>query len=565
VDLTIGASDRDVILDDGTLCPATDLVVFAVQDTGVGIPRDKQRLIFEAFQQADGTTSRKYGGTGLGLSISREITRLLGGRLLVESAPGEGSTFRLFLPFTFRGALRLPEAAGSESPLRVIPASLLDAPLWVEDDRHQIGALDQTLLIIEENLQVATDMRDVARSEGFRVLVANGGRPGLRLARRFSPKAIAMSASLSDMDGWNVLEQLKDDSTTRHIPVIVLADGERSKAVAMGALASLNASPESTDLSGALRRVREFLDRSTRKLLFVGTPGAIRDDAVASIGNDDIDITLVDSREQALSALEQESFDAAVIDLSAPLEGGVDLLKKLRRLDGLKDLPVIVQRDGRLSKSEENQVAKLATTVIARDGETFEPLLDATSLHLHRTPDRMAPAQREIIERRYGVRKLSTAVVESNGNGSFRVAPATDPEVIARRQRVLGGRRVLIVDDDVRNIFALTSVLENQGMEVQFEENGKSAIKALKENPRIDVVLMDVMMPEMDGYETMTQIREISSLKSVPIVAVTAKAMAGDREKCLAAGASDYITKPVDADALFDMLERWIAPVLQML
>jgi len=587
VGLKIGRADRSIVLENGTVAQPQDLVAFSVFDTGIGIASDKQQLIFEAFQQADGTTSRKYGGTGLGLSISREITRLLGGRVAVESVPGEGSTFTLYLPIAFAGPmlaaaqsaasadakLSAPEprqpvarpvttttaaalqAASDAAPaLRQAPAVIVNA----EDDRDNLNAEDRIVMIVEDDITFAGILRDIARRQGFKVLMAYDGNSALDLASRYRPDAISLDLKLPDVDGWKVLDELKRNSATRHIPVQVISVLDRQRTAAMGAISYLEKPVTQPALEGAFAHIRGFVDRELKELLVVEDDEVQRSTIVELLAETDVRITAVGTGEEALKALEERAFDCLVLDLALPDMGGFDLLKRIRKKDATKDLPVVIYTGKDLTKQEEAQLKRYATSIITKGASSSEPLVDQTSLFLHRVVEKLPPVQREIVQRR---NKASLSEPPKR-NGSPRPAnpgprPLDPPTPTGDGPLV--GRRVLVVDDDVRNIFALTSVLESQGMVVLFEESGKDAIATLTQNPQIDVVLMDVMMPDMDGYETMGHIRGIEKLRNMPIIALTAKAMEGDREKCLAAGANDYITKPVDTDKLFEMLRSYLS------
>ncbi|MEZ0327812.1 MAG: HAMP domain-containing protein, partial [Fimbriimonas sp.] len=561
VRLTMGKSDRAVILDNGILSPADQLAVFSVTDTGIGIPKDKQNLIFAPFQQADGTTSRKYGGTGLGLSISKEIMRLLGGRIEVDSSPGQGSTFTLYLPLEYKGVqapyrmsdtnLAVQEAL-QESEARPQPMVLLTA----DDDRQNITEQDRVMLIVEDDASFANILRDIARKEKFKVLVAYDGQTGLDLARRFKPDAISLDLKLPDMDGWRVLDELKRDTATRHIPVQVISVLDKSRATTMGAISYLEKPVTADALQGAFHHIQDFVNRDMRELLIVEDDDDQRNSIVELLSETDVKITAVATGEEALAALDKHTFDCLVLDLALPDMGGFELLKRIRRKDGLKELPVVIYTGKDLSKQEEGQLKRYATSIITKGAESTEPLIDRTSLFLHRIVENMKPANREVIERR--MREAAKEASPTPPRPSKKKEKKAEPRVPAR-DATLAGRRVLVVDDDVRNIFALTSMLESHGMEVSFEERGKDAINRLTQSGDFEVVLMDVMMPEMDGYETMQRIRDIESLKNIPIIALTAKAMEGDKEKCLAAGANDYITKPVDSDRLLALLRMHLA------
>jgi HAMP domain-containing protein/CheY-like chemotaxis protein/signal transduction histidine kinase len=529
------------------LSHADAVIGFSVEDTGVGIPHDKLRLIFEAFQQADGTTSRRYGGTGLGLSISREIARLLGGEIHVESAVSEGSTFTLYLPARFRHAAHTPpagtvvetvvippesEANGGQPTLpespELDPALLL--PSDVRDDRDDIQQGDRVVLIVEDDAEFARTELEVARERGFKGLVALRGDSGLALAHEFSPDAIILDMQLPVMDGWTVLDHLKHHPETRHIPVHIVSAGDgRHDALKAGAVAFVEKPISKESLDDTFGSIRSFIDRGLRRLLVVEDDEDQREAVVELIGGgEDVEVTAVGSSEEALEALELQPYDCMVLDLKLPEMGGFALLEKLKEDPRHSSVPVIVYTGKELTRKEETKLKKFAESIIVKDASSPERLLDETSLFLHRVERKLPKEKRRMLE------QLHSA------------------------EEVFNQKKILIVDDDVRNVFALTSVLETHGMEVLFAENGKDGIELLRSNPEVDLVLMDIMMPGMDGYETMQAIRAEESFKSLPIISLTAKAMKGDREKSIASGASDYITKPVDTDQLLSLMRVWL-------
>ncbi|RYG25710.1 response regulator, partial [bacterium] len=556
VTMTIGPADRDVVLDNGTLCPANELLEFRVEDTGIGIAKDKQRLIFEAFQQADGNTNRRYGGTGLGLTISRDITRLLGGRIRVESETGEGSTFILYLPINYTGPALdsnsdkssavgyayADHAVNAISEIRQT-TTVLTGP---SDDRASIEPGDRVVVVIEDDATYAGILQSIAQKQGFKVVVAHDGQTGLQAIRRYNPSAVTLDIKLPDIDGWKVLDELKRDPATRHIPVQVVSVVNRQKGAAMGAISFLEKPVTPEALEGAFAHIKEYVERDVKELLIVEDNEAQRNSLIEMLSEADVRVTAASNGEEALEALANHHFDSVILDLSLPDMGGLEILKKIRKKAQTKETPVVIYTGKDLSKQEEAQIKRYATSIITKGATTStEQLVDETSLFLHRAVEKLQPAQRAMVESR--IRPAS------NGNGDLRPAPAPAPKGPG-----LANRRILVVDDDVRNIFALTSMLEARGMEVLFEENGNDAIQTLVQNPGIDAVLMDVMMPVVDGYETTARIRAMEGFERIPIIALTAKAMEGDREKCLESGASDYITKPVDTAALLEMLERWI-------
>ncbi len=528
--------------DHATLNNAKQVIAFSVGDTGIGILPDKQKIIFESFQQADGSTSRQYGGTGLGLTISREIAILLGGELrLMNSIPGQGSIFTLFLPIW---DLDSSPSQTESSPLRVShlisppptnPVSSTSRtgesviPTIVQDDRQIIQVGDQSMLIVEDDPRFADILLEQARSKGFKGIVALRGEEVLPLVQQFQPNAITLDLLLPDVDGWTVLNRLKIDPATRHIPVhIISVEEARELGLKRGALAFLEKPVSKAALEESFTRLQTFLQRAQRKLLVVEDKAEERQNIIELIGNGDVTITAVESAPQALAALQAEHFDCMVLDLKLPGMSGLELLRVMRQEQGLADLPVIVYTARNLTKKEESELNKMSREIIIKDVRSPERLLDETSLFLHREAASMPPAKRQMLERLY------------------------HPDT------ALAGKRVLIVDDDIRNIFALTAVLERHKMEVLSAENGQGALDLLQKTSNIELILMDIMMPGMDGYETIRAIRRIAKFKNLPIIALTAKAMKGDRAKCIEAGASDYITKPVNLEQLLSLLRVWL-------
>ncbi|WP_046868268.1 hybrid sensor histidine kinase/response regulator [Microvirga massiliensis] len=501
----------------------TEWLAFSVIDTGIGIPEDKQRIIFEAFQQADGTTSRKYGGTGLGLAISREIARLLGGELVVSSAPGRGSTFSLYLPVQ-------PPATQVESHGRTIdgPISLArpDAPKALSasaDDRHAISPGDHVVLVIEDDAMFASVLLEIAREQGFKGLIATDGAAALALANRYKPDAITLDLGLPDMDGWALLDLFKHDPRTRHIPIHVISvDDQRKRGLRAGAFGFLEKPVDRDALLAALSRTKDFIYRPIKDLLLVEDDPNQRMSIAELLGDGGVSVTGVETAEQALEALNARRFDCAIIDLGLPDMPGIELIERMRKVQGGEEIPIIVYTGLELSKIQERTLERMASTIIVKGDGSSERLLEETALFLHRALAEIPQSQQIIVPRH------DTSSLE--------------------------GRTILIIDDDVRNIFSLTSALEQHGMKTVFAENGRDGIETLERTPDIDAVLVDIMMPEMDGYETMRAIRGIPRHEDLPLIAVTAKAMKGDREKCLEAGASDYVSKPVDIDQLLAVL-----------
>ena len=518
------------------LSQAPAVVSFEVTDTGIGIPQEKQKLIFEAFQQADASTSRKYGGTGLGLAISRELASLLGGEIHLRSTAGAGSTFTLYLPIKYVGpsaashasaaAVTVSPAATQLAGLHIAPERTIEA---IPDDRMDIQAGDAILLIVEDDPHYARILVDLARDKGFKALLSMRGDDALNLAKQYQPTAVSLDVFLPDMLGWNVLSQLKQNPLTRHIPVqIVSLDEDRQHGLARGAFAFVNKPTTRAGIDEALSRIKEFAAPRRKRLLIVEDNRAEQMSIRELLGHDDIEIVNAETGAEALSALKESPCDCVVLDLRLPDMSGFEVLERMRADGGLADIPVVVFTGRELSAEEDAQLHTMARSIVVKGVESPERLLNETSLFLHRVITDLP------LEKQHMLQRLNSS----------------DEDLV--------GRTVLLVDDDPRNIFALSSALERRGMNVLTATTGGEAITLIEETPQLAIVLMDIMMPEMDGYQTIEKIRKNKEYRRLPIVALTAKAMKGDREKCLQAGASDYLAKPVNTEQLLSALRMWL-------
>jgi signal transduction histidine kinase/CheY-like chemotaxis protein/HAMP domain-containing protein len=505
-------------------CSMEPGILISVRDTGIGIAADQQKGIFESFRQADSSTSRTYGGTGLGLAIARDLAQLLGGSLEVQSAAGIGSTFTLRLPQSGLRSAAASGARGSESMRS--PAQMVKPPS-IEDDRALLAGSDRTILIIEDDPTFAATLRDVCRSLGFKAICALNGEAGLALARGYLPTAIILDLRLPGISGWQVLENLKADSVMRQIPVHITSCEQPSReAFDLGVVGFLTKPATREEMEGSLQNLEKTIEKSIKELLLVEDDDLLRGSIERLIANDDIAVTSVASGAAAFSALEERPFDCMVLDLGLPDISGFDLLKKLRSDPQWSLLPVIVYTGRELSREEERELRQISEAIIVKGGRSEERLVDETTIFLHRLVRNLNKTEQQYIINLHD------------------------------RDFYLQGKVVMLVDDDMRNLFALAKVLEQRGLKVLKAEAGEKALTILREGPAVDLILMDIMMPGLDGYETTRAIRQLGM--KTPVIALTAKAMMEDRDKCLAAGADDYLTKPVDMDRLMSMMRVWL-------
>ncbi len=524
-------------------------IAFAVKDTGIGIATDKMDIVFEAFQQADGSTSRKYGGTGLGLTISRELAVLIGGYIEIESKEGEGSTFtlvvpeyeqKLFEPAYAHTAASFEDYVSGTKVDRTSAGEFLRPRIeWndpdllndpeVEDDRYELKPGDRTLLIIEDDLHFAKALLEMARARHFKGLVALQGDKGLALAHAYKPDAIILDIQLPVIDGWSVLEHLKQQQELRHIPVhIISVIDEQQQGLTMGAMAYLQKPVDKQSVEDVLSRIESFMDRDHKRLLIVEDDIVLQGSMVKLIGHNDVVITAVSTGEEALHELQKEHFDCMVLDLGLADISSFELLNRIRGEEYLKNLPIIIYTGRDLDMKEEMELKRYAESITIKNVKSQERLFAETALFLHRVEADLPEDRRNILKKLY------------------------------TNEVAFDGKRILLVEDDIRNTFALTNVLESNNLQVSFAENGREAIELLEQDNHYDLILMDIMMPEMDGYEATRIIRSMPGYERIPVIALTAKAMKEDRKRCLEAGASDYISKPIDVEKLLSLLRVWL-------
>ena len=518
-------------------------IALSVADTGIGISQDKQNAVFEPFRQADGTISRKYGGTGLGLSICRELVRLLGGTLALRSAEGQGSTFTVLVPEAFSAAKVQPRAEtprASPAPLPVESSQPVAAPAatrrpdrQVEDDRDRLTGQRRVLLVVEDDQSFARILRDLSHEMEFECLVAGSATEALALAKEFVPSAVVLDVGLPDHSGLWVLDQLKRDVRTRHIPVhVVSATDNAQTALSLGAIGYLVKPVKHEDLTEVLKKLETKLAQRMRRVLIVEDDAVQRDAVRRLLGSHEVETVAAATAAECLLLLKNQTFDCMVLDLSLPDASGYSLLETLSQEGAYSFPPVIVYTGRDLSGEEEQRLRRYSKSIIIKGAKSPERLLDEVSLFLHQVISDLPDEQQRMIRR------------------------------ARNRDALLEGRRILVVEDDVRNVYSLTSILEPRGARVQIARNGREAIEAIdksfKEGSAIDLVLMDVMMPVMDGLMATEKIRQNPDWRKLPIIMLTAKAMPDDQERCLSAGANDYMAKPLDVEKLLSLVRVWM-------
>ena len=519
-----------------------DFVIFSVKDTGIGIPADKQKVIFEAFQQADGSTRRKFGGTGLGLSISREIARLLGGELTLTSKENEGSDFSLIIPVIKKDDIEITETDQNKVETikddaeiihnilsdNIISSKSLKIPDDVDDDREAIKEGDKVILIVEDDTNFAKALLKYSRLQDYKGVVVVRGDLALSAAMQYHPSAILLDIQLPVKDGWQVMDELKSTTATRHIPVHMMSSLKaKQESLMKGAVDFINKPVAMEEMNKVFRKIEETIRKSSQKVLIVEENARHASALSYFLSSYDIGLSVENNVEDSVKALYSDKVDCVILDIAAFRGKEYEIVESIKSNEGLENLPIIIFTEHSLSTSEELKIKQYADSIVVKTAHSYQRILDEVGLFLHLVAE-----------------KNNTEETKSKTLGSL--------------TEVLSGKKVLITDDDARNIFSLTKALEKYKVEVILAMDGKQALEQIDKNPDIDVVLMDMMMPEMDGYETIREIRKMPKYKRLPIIAVTAKSMIGDRDKCITAGASDYISKPVDIDQLLSLLRVWL-------
>jgi len=514
---------------------------FTVKDSGIGIAQDKQQLIFEAFQQEDGSTRRKYGGTGLGLSISRELSKLLGGRITLKSESGKGSEFSLCLPVSKGIALAdnslpvtetkpvVPVPEPAQQPKESVDNyTAIDIPQEIPDDRDAIEAGDNVILLIEDDTAFAKALLDYTRKKGYKGIVAVRGDTGIEMANRYNPTGILLDIQLPIKNGWQVMEELKKNPKTRHIPVHIMSSFQvKKQSMLQGAVDFINKPVAFEQLNTVFEKLEFVLGKQDKKVLIVEDNFKHAKALAYFLGTNKVNTSINHTVAESINTLQNKEVDCVILDMGVPDLKAYELLESVKQNKGMEDVPIIIFTGRSLSQPEEFRIRQYADSIVLKTAHSYQRILDEVSIFLHLMEGKNLPGTRI-----------------GDGGGLM--------------ENVLRNKKVLLADDDVRNIFSMTKALEKHNMMVVPAMDGKEALALLEKDPGVDIILMDMMMPEMDGYETIKAIRSDRKLKNIPVIAVTAKAMTGDREKCIAAGASDYISKPVDIDQLVSLLRIWL-------
>jgi CheY-like chemotaxis protein len=518
-----------------------EALTIAVSDTGIGIPDDKHGIIFEAFKQSDGSTSRKYGGTGLGLSISKELIALLGGSIKLHSVRGEGSTFTLILPMNREFQNSQDQVAVTVEDIHDKKDNRSESKISYEqeskelevknDDRELMnsGTKDKLLLIIEDDPNFSQILYDLAHEKGYQGIIAEDGQTGLEMVKRYQPDAVLLDINLPDMNGWTIIDHLKKDSNTDKIPVHIISGSEVNNPSDLldGIVGYLKKPVSLESMDAAFGKIESALSKKVKKLLIVDENEQQIKEITKLVSDKNIQIIALNKGSDAISMLKNERVDCMILELKLKDMSGFELLKKLKE-ENIYGLPVIIHTDKVLTQDDDIELRRFAESIIIKGSRSVERLLAETTLFLHDLDSKIEES------------KIKAIKSEREKESSFQ------------------NKKILIVDDDMRNVFALTSLLEEKGMKVVVGRNGKEGIQRLNQNSDINLILMDIMMPEMDGYLAMEEIRKIEKYRKIPMIALTAKAMKDDRQKCIEAGASDYLTKPLDIDKLTSLLRVWL-------